>query len=122
MSLSDPGQEDAEHRRRAQTRRRVEVEVQRRTGDHRERELRVREPEIARLALDTDWNMSTEPREPTRGHAREVPSCRQPDALDPVGALPFEHHALGERRVAQADERIHHTQILVLPPPRGTPG
>ena len=117
VSLLDPGQQHAEHRRRVQVRRRVEVEVERGTGDHRQRELGVGEPEEARLPLDTDRDVGAESREPARRHAREISGRRQPDAFDPVGDRPFEHHALGQHRVAEVNERVHDTQIFVVSAP-----
>ena len=117
VSLLDSGQQHAEHRRRVQAGRRVEVEVQRGTGDHRERELGVGEPEIARVPLDTDRDVGAESREPARGDAREISGGRQPDAFDPVGDRPFEHHALGQHRVAKVNERVHDTQIFVVSAP-----
>ena len=60
VSLLDSRQQHAKDRRRVQAGRRVEVEVQRGTGDHRERELGVGEPEKARVPLDTDRDVGAE--------------------------------------------------------------
>ena len=110
----DTGEQHAERRRRVQVGRRVEVEVERGAGDHRERELCAGEPEIARFPLDSDRNVGAESPEPARGDAREISARRQPDALNAVGDRPFEHHAFGQDGLTEPNERTHDAPIFVV--------
>ena len=118
VSLLDPGQQHAEHRRRVQAGRRVEVEVQRGTGDHRERELGVGEPEIARVPLDTD-------RDAGRRVARtSLTPCRVRSRVavnrtrsTPSATVRSSTTPSGSTASPSVNERVHDTQIFVVSAP-----